>query len=80
VVGTYDSTGTLATLYVNGTSNGTPGTVTLSKNTTRALGIGATDTGGTWAQFFTGTIDDVALYNTALTAAQIQLHYTSGAQ
>jgi hypothetical protein len=49
-----------------------------SANTTRPLGIGATDSGGTWAGFFPGSIDDVALYSSALTQTRVQAHYLIG--
>jgi Concanavalin A-like lectin/glucanases superfamily len=77
VVGTYD--GSTATLYVNGLSTGTPATsVTVSANTTRPLGIGATDTGGTWAGFFPGSIDEAAVYSSSLSSTRVQAHYLMG--
>jgi hypothetical protein len=75
VVGTYN--GTTATLYVNGISAGTA-SVTGSANTTRPLGIGATDAGGTWAGYFPGSIDEVALFASALSQSRVQAHYLLG--
>jgi len=65
LVGTYD--GTTMTLYLNGASvaTGTPGNSLA--NTTQALFIGSgTDT---------ATVDEVAVYNTALSAADVLRHY-----
>jgi hypothetical protein len=75
VVGTYD--GTTAKLYVNGILAGSVATGR-SANTTRPLGIGATNSGGSWAGYFPGTIDEVALYGTALTQTRVQAHYLAG--
>lgn len=64
---TYD--GTTLKIYVNGTlatSTTQSGTMTTSTN---ALQIGG-DT--TYGQYFKGLIDEVRIYNTALTQAQIQ--------
>ena len=64
---TYD--GAFLRLYVNGvqvTSVARTGTLATSSNT---LNIGG-DT--FYNQYFAGRIDDVRVYNTALTAAQIQ--------
>ena len=72
--------------YVNGTSAGSIGGVgNLFKHTAKvAIGAmkddvkfhdGAVINNGT-AYFFAGTIDEVALYNTALTGTQVANHYT----
>jgi hypothetical protein len=75
VVGVYN--GTTATLYVDGLSVGSVATGR-SANTTRPLGIGASNSGGTWAGYFPGSIDDVALYPSALTQTRVQAHYLVG--
>lgn len=73
VVGTYD--GTQARLYVNGSLTGGPTTVSVSLATTFAS-IGAD--GSSPIEFFPGTLDEVAIYNYALSAAQVSNHYTVG--
>jgi hypothetical protein len=75
LVGTYD--GTTARLYVDGVQAGST-TTGSSINTTRAFGIGATNSGGSWAGFFPGSIDEVAVYTAALSQARIQAHYLLG--
>jgi hypothetical protein len=75
VVGTYD--GATAILYVNGISAGTA-SVSVSANTTRPLGIGATDSGGSWAGYFPGSLDEVAVYGSALSQSRVQAHYLLG--
>jgi hypothetical protein len=79
VAATYD--GSTIRLYLNGTqaaskTYNTP--ITYVPHSWR-IGSGldsASNTGFWW----TGNIDDVALYNSALTATQIQLHCDSGRQ
>jgi lipopolysaccharide export system protein LptA len=70
--GTYD--GSTMRLYVNGTqvaSKSRSGTIT---TTTDPLHIG-----GDWdSEMFTGVIDNVRIYNTALTQAQIQTDENTG--
>ncbi|MDX6698114.1 MAG: hypothetical protein QOE65_1511, partial [Solirubrobacteraceae bacterium] len=73
VVGTYD--GTFSHLYVNGSQLAELSVSGDATDTTAPLTIGA------WSatdEFMPGTIDDVALYPTALSPARIQAHYTSG--
>src|SRR5205814_769503 len=67
LAGTYD--GSTYRLYVNGqlansaTGNATPGT------STKPLRIGGD---GVWGDFFVGIIDEVRIYNRALSSAEIQ--------
>jgi Concanavalin A-like lectin/glucanases superfamily len=75
LVATYN--GTTATLYVNGISAGSAA-ATVSVNTTRPLGIGASDAGGSWGGYFPGSIDEVALYPSALSQTRVQAHYLVG--
>ena len=69
---TYDST-TLR-VYVNGTE-----VATRSRSGTIATTAGALRIGGNeiWGEYFSGLIDEVRVYSTALTAAQIQTDMTT---
>ena len=74
LVGTYD--GSVQRLYVNGSlvaSQAQTGNVDTVGGDFR---IGTTRA----TEFFNGTIDDVAVYNKALTPAQVEAHYEAGAQ
>jgi len=77
----YDDANSTISIYVNGQPSGSPGT-------TRPIGlrassdpvsIGSKHLGNdpNYDGFFTGTIDEVAVYNYALTADQIQAHYAA---
>jgi hypothetical protein len=70
VVGTYD--GSVMRLYVNGTlvASKTVGALTL--NTTSSVFTGRTDTAGPV------TVDELALYPSALSATRVQAHYSAG--
>ncbi|HTL54680.1 MAG TPA: LamG-like jellyroll fold domain-containing protein [Candidatus Limnocylindrales bacterium] len=74
LAGTYD--GTHWNLYRNGVQIAT---VTDSQGalpvTAAEWAIGATGMG--WADFFAGAIDEVAIYNKALSPSQVQAHYNS---
>jgi Concanavalin A-like lectin/glucanases superfamily len=73
VVGTYD--GTAARIYVNGTQAGyLMGAVSLV-NTDVPLVLGAFPSGG---NYYSGVIDEVALYPVALSDGQVKAHYTAG--
>jgi hypothetical protein len=73
---TYD--GTTACFYDNG---GTPSctTVGYSANTSNPFLIGAAYY-TSFAEYFPGSLDDVAVYGRALSATEVQLHYDSGRQ
>lgn len=74
VVYSYDSTSGTSTLYVNGVADGT--WTGPQNNVTPNWEAGVTHLG--WNSYpspLKGTLDDVALYNTALSAAQVQSHY-----
>jgi glucose/arabinose dehydrogenase len=74
IVGTYD--GSVQRLYVNGAlvaSQPLSGTVDAVAGDFR---IGTTRA----SEFFNGAIDEVAVFNKALTPAQVQAHYEAGAQ
>jgi beta-glucanase (GH16 family) len=73
VVGTYD--GATQRLYVNGVQVASAAFAgPMSVNTNRVV-LGSWDTA---SEFLAGTIDDVAVYNKVLTAAQIANHYSQG--
>ncbi|MCU0448667.1 MAG: hypothetical protein MUC97_02325 [Bernardetiaceae bacterium] len=76
VVATYQN-GSTSILYVNGVqASNNPATTSVGLNTL-PLTIGAWrgQSGGPLRDFFNGRIDDVRLYNVALTAAQVQALY-----
>jgi hypothetical protein len=64
---TYD--GAMLRLYVNGVQAGSRGQTGNILPSTRALRIGGN---AVWGEYFNGVIDDVRVYNRALTAAEIQ--------
>ena len=67
--------GNTLTLYVNAVAVATT-TISGTVNTsTGILAIGRT--GGSSTDYFNGGIDEVAVYNTALTPARIQAHYSA---
>ena len=74
VVGTYN--GTTANLYLNGVLDGTD---TKAADAVRALAeplaIGCRRISVTPELFFSGRIDEVAIYSAALSAAQVRRHY-----
>ena len=73
VVGTFD--GTTQRLYLNGAqvaSVALSGSATVTPST---LDVGSWNGS---SEFFNGTIDDVSVYNKALTATRVSAHYTAG--
>jgi subtilisin family serine protease len=64
---TYD--GSALRLYVNGTLASSRGVSGSMPNSTGALRIGGN---AVWGEYFNGVIDEVRIYNRALTASQIQ--------
>jgi hypothetical protein len=64
---TYD--GTTLRLYVNGSLVGSRAVASALVTSTGALRIGGNSV---WGEFFTGRIDEVRLYNRALSVAEIQ--------
>ncbi len=69
--------GTTATLYVNGVLAGTQ-TAGYVANTDAPLSIGAYGADNPGDNAFTGSVDDVAFYPSALSAATVLSHYTNG--
>ena len=75
LVGTYD--GANWKLYRNGLLLATQASATGALAVTNGdWAVGAT--GGGWADNFAGNIDEVAIYNRALTASQVAVHYVAG--
>jgi hypothetical protein len=68
------SNGSSATFYINGIADGTQATVPVCN--TGPFIIGANFPGGD--EYFNGKIDDLRLYNRALSAQEISALYTSG--
>ena len=74
LVGTFD--GTKVLLYVNGVQASTTATTTYKAQTVNPLEIGQAQPGGNL--YFPGRLEEAAVYGTALTAAQVQHHYSVG--
>jgi hypothetical protein len=72
VVGTFD--GTTQRLYVNGRQVASAALSGVADTTVNGLRIASWD--GT-QQFFAGTLDEPAVYNKALSAAQVAAHFTA---
>ncbi len=73
VVGTYN--GSAQRLYVNGVQVAIAALSGAATTNTNALFVGS------WSatqEFFNGTIDDAAVYNTVLSASRIAAHYEAG--
>lgn len=76
LVETYD--GTTLKLYVNGALVSSLVTTTYSPNVSPTqFDIGAEYFNGAQTSFFLGSIDEVSVYNSALTAAKIRSHYNA---
>ncbi len=76
VVGLYD--GSNWKLYFDGVAVSSTAAAYGALTTAKSAFIGATDIAGTIRRYFTGTIDDVRVYNRALGAAEVQALYKSG--
>jgi len=76
LVGVYN--GTTVKLYVNGIPQTTTGSLTGNTNS-QSTGFGIGTYGTVANSTFNGQIDDVRIYNYALTATQVQLLYNNGA-
>ncbi|PZG17135.1 LamG-like jellyroll fold domain-containing protein [Nonomuraea aridisoli] len=79
LVGVYDSTAGKMRLYVNGVLNAET-TFNSSWNATSKVQIGRTKANGTLTNFLKGAIDEVRLYQKALTAEEISNLYSNPAQ
>ncbi len=73
VVGTYD--GTIQRLYINGAQVASAALTGAITTNTNSLYIGSWNGS---SEFFRGTVDEVAVYGTALTAGQISNHRSAG--
>ncbi len=73
VVGTYD--GTTQRLYINGSLAASAALTGAISSNSNALYIGSWNGS---SEFFRGTIDEVAVYSTALTATQVTNHWAAG--
>ncbi len=73
---TYDGTTRLVTLYLDGAVAGSTDHSGDLAPSTSPLGIGRD---GRWNDFFVGRLDDVVLYDRALSAAEIGILYQGGA-
>jgi hypothetical protein len=74
VVGTFD--GTTAKLYVNGALVASGTVTTYTAQTSNPLEIGQSEPGDNL--YFPGRLEEAAGYGTALTATQVQHHYSVG--
>jgi hypothetical protein len=75
LAGTYD--GTALRLYVNGVQVGSRPQTGSMLTSTLSLRIGGN---AVWGEYFKGVIDDVRIYNRALTAAEIQSDMNTAVQ
>lgn len=69
--------GTTMQVYINGVASGSTGNIAAVTytNGTAPLTIGRR---GDAVQYFTGSVDEVAIYNTALSSTRLLAHYTAG--
>ena len=77
VAGTYDSATQTKRLYVNGALYSTSTAVTVALNTANPLRIGAGATEGAGQFFWTGDLDEAAVFDRALTGTEIGNQYTN---
>ena len=80
LVGVCDEVNGVITLYVDGSANAS-GSVSggiLSTSIPMSIGSRPSVQGAPYDQNFVGTIDDVAIYNYALSASEVQLHHSVG--
>jgi hypothetical protein len=78
VVTTYD--GATILVYVDGAVDGAglASVFTLPTGTIQSLNIGRVLRGGASSSFYDGTVDEVAIFPTALSAARVQAHWLAG--
>lgn len=72
IVFTYNNSNTTSALYIDGVLVSTSNAAAFVSPTGTAFGIGGTGT-ASWA----GKVDEVAIYNTALTGARVLAHYNA---
>jgi hypothetical protein len=75
----FTRAGTVGTMYVNGAAVGAPTTFSAQAFTAsgQPLTIGAQSANGVINLPFTGLVDEVAVYNTTLSAARLAAHYAA---
>lgn len=80
VVASYDQTSGTASIYVNGLfDNATTSTAgSALQQPVSNLGVGAIHDAGTFGSYFPGTVDDVRIYNRALSANEVYSLYQYG--
>ncbi|MEI2722862.1 MAG: LamG-like jellyroll fold domain-containing protein [Verrucomicrobiota bacterium] len=80
LVGVYDAVTTTTRFYVNGVEQGSGlfGTFTPNSSVPLRIGAAANDTGAAGVNAWKGGVDEVALYDTVLTPADILSHYQNG--
>ena len=71
----FTVSGSSLTIYVNGVQSGTS-TFSGTRNAVNS-GSAIARLGDGSREFFAGTVDEVAIYNVALTAAQVPAHYSA---
>jgi hypothetical protein len=76
---TYDKTTGVAVLYRNGVAMATQTMGSFTPQTSFDLYMGVRPSGSFSGLYFQGMLDEVSLYNRALTAAEIQSIYNAGA-
>jgi hypothetical protein len=74
LVATYD--GTTATVYVNGVATGSAVVSAYQAQAGNALEIGQSETGDNF--YFPGQLEEAVVYGAALSATQVQHHYSVG--
>ena len=75
LVATFD--GATAKLYVNGVLAGSSTGAAFAANTTAPLRFAAGRSEGVASYFLPGSLDELAVYNSALSAARVQAHYNA---
>jgi Concanavalin A-like lectin/glucanases superfamily len=78
LTGVYDASNNLATLYINGVAAGSVTTPTHIWTATGQLTIGRTRWAGNPSDFWSGSIDNVQVFNGALTPTEVTNLYTYG--
>lgn len=78
IVGIFDHTAGDTKIYLDGSLEDSSGFGSSSAPGLTDMQVGTSDTGGAGSVFFDGRIDDVRVYNKALTATEISNLYNSG--
>lgn len=78
VVGVYDTAANTIVTYINGVGNTTGSATVDPADHAEEFCIGVTHSGGSYSQWLDGTVDDVAVFDRALTAAEVLNLYRGG--